>query len=580
MTSARRIAPHLVLALLLLLVLVFAYQVVRTVLELREARVAAGQLPAELRRNDTEALERSLRELEDSSRAAHSHSANLLWDAAALVPFLGDDVEAVQVLSAALADASRDAYAPATTLLTELETDRIREPDGRLDLAAVTRLTEPVEELSTVLERASVAVDGVDADSLLGPLRDVTLNVQRQLGDSLDAARGGTTLSRLLPPMLGAEGSRRYLLVVQNNAETRATGGLPGSLSILEARDGKLSLGAQRAVEDFEVLPEPVLPLTDGERALYGDNLGQNIRDTNLTPDFPRAAELMAALHERSFDQPVDGVVAVDPVALSAVLKATGPVRVAGERFTSRNVVPKLLNEVYLELRTRTEQTAYFDRAARGIFDSLITREVPSLRLLRQLGRAADQRRLLVWSARSEEQAQLAGTKASGALPRDSGEVPRVGLYLNDATASKIEYYLDYRASIRSTACSADGTQDLRVGMVLSSSAPRRGYRLTPFVTGTGKYAAKGTMRLNLRVYAPTGGTITSLTANGDPVRLATSEDRGRQVAVVTMFIRARQQLRLAAEIRTAPGQTADPRLRWTPGVRTENSGTAAASSC
>ncbi len=580
MTSARRIVPHLVLALLLLLLLVFTYQVVRTVLELRQARIAANQLPGELRRNDTEALEQTLRELEDSSRTAHSHSHNLLWDAAAALPFLGDDVTAVQVLSGALADASRDAYAPATTVLTELQTARLREPDGRIDLAAVGRLSEPVEELGTVLARASGEVDDLETDSLLGPLRDVTLGVQRQLGDSLAATRGGMTLTRLLPPMLGAEGPRRYLLVVQNNAETRATGGLPGSLSILEARDGKLTLGAQRAVEDFEVLDEPVLPLTEGERALYGDNLGQNIRDTNLTPDFPRAAELMAALHERSFDQPVDGVVAVDPVALAAVLRATGPVKVGGERFTARNVVPKLLNEVYLELGTRKEQTAYFDRAARGIFDSLITREVPPLRLLRQLGRATEQRRLLVWSARPEEQARLAGTRSSGALPRDTGEVPRVGLYLNDATAAKIEYYLDYRASIRSTGCSVDGAQDLRVGMVLSSSAPRRGYRLSPFVTGAGRYAAKGTMRLNLRIYAPTGGKITGLTANGDPVRLATTDDRGRQVAVVTMFIRARQQLRLAAEIRTAPGQSADPRLRWTPGVWTEKSGTSAASSC
>ena len=116
--------------------------------------------------------------------------------------------------------------------------------------------------------------------------------------------------------------------------------------------------------------------------------------------------------------------------------------------------------------------------------------------------------------------------------------------------------------------------------MVLTSSAPRRGFELSPYVTGIGRYAAKGTMRMNLRLYAPTGGTITRLTANGRPVRIVTREHHGRQVAIVTMFIKAREQVRLAAEIRTRAGQSGDPELRWTPGVRTTTSGVTATSSC
>ncbi len=44
---------------------------------------------------------------------------------------------------------------------------------------------------------------------------------------------------RLLPPMLGADGPREYLLLVQNNAEQRATGGIPGSVVqlLLNARE-------------------------------------------------------------------------------------------------------------------------------------------------------------------------------------------------------------------------------------------------------------------------------------------------------------------------------------------------------
>ena len=87
-------------------------------------------------------------------------------------------------------------------------------------------------------------------------------------------------------------------------------------------------------------------------------------------------------------------------------------------------------------------------------------------------------------------------------------------------------------------------------------------------------------MRMNLRLYAPTGGEITKLTANGRPIRIVAREHDGRQVAIVTMFIKARQEVRLAAEMRTRDGQTGDPVLKWTPGVRTKTSGVTATSSC
>src|SRR6476661_1973796 len=168
--------------------------------------------------------------------------------------------------------------------------------------------------------------------------------------------------------MMCADRPRHYLLEVQSNAEGCSTGGLAGSFIMLNVDHGKVSLGAQRAVDDFPVLTQPVLPLTAEERALYGDNLGENIRDTNLTPDFPRAAELIDALQKRAFGTSIDGVISVDPVVLSAVLRATGPVKVGEDTFTARNVVPRLLNRVYKDLGTRAEQDAYFDRAARGIF--------------------------------------------------------------------------------------------------------------------------------------------------------------------------------------------------------------------
>ena len=579
-TSWRRLLLRVLAGLLLLVVLVFSYQAVRTLLALRQAKNEVHQLSGEIRRNDVSAVKHSLRAIESRSGTARGNSDNFLWDTAAKVPYFGNDVEAIQVMSRALNEASKQAYAPAISLLDTFQSKTLRDSTGKVDLAVVAGLEKPMQQMSTALQGAVDQVNALDSEKLLGPLRNVTANVQDQLDTSLSAAKGGVTVARVLPPMMGADGPRKYLLVVQNNAETRSTGGLPGSLIMLNASDGKVTLGAQRAVDDFDVLSKPVLPLTTEERALYGDNLGENIRDMNLTPDWPRAASLMSALQKESFGTDVDGVISVDPVVLASVLKATGPVTVAGESFTAGNVVSKLLNQVYQRFDTRAQQDAYFDRAARGIFENLLTRDVKPLKLLRQLNKSASQRRFLVWSAHPDEQEQLSGTISSGELPRATGETPHVGFYLNDGTAAKIEYYLDYTTGIRSAGCTAQGSQTLQTGMVLTSSAPRHGYQLSNYIVGTGKYAVKGTMRLNLRIYAPSGGELTKLLANGAPVRMATTEHDGRQVAIVTMRIRAHQEVRLQAEFKTRDGQRGDPVLDWTPGVRTKSSTATAASAC
>ena len=52
-------------------------------------------------------------------------------------------------------------------------------------------------------------------------------------------------------------------------------------------------------------------------------------------------------------------------------------------------------------------------------------------------------------------QANLAGTRAEGALSGDDGATPHVDIGVNDATGSKMSYYLRYWAEVRALDCSA-----------------------------------------------------------------------------------------------------------------------------
>ncbi|MBA2774339.1 MAG: DUF4012 domain-containing protein [Nocardioidaceae bacterium] len=66
---------------------------------------------------------------------------------------------------------------------------------------------------------------------------------------------------KLLPPMLGPDGPRSYLVMFQNTAELRAAGGIPGAIAIIRAAGGKLRLTQQGDAGSLGSYRWPVLPL-------------------------------------------------------------------------------------------------------------------------------------------------------------------------------------------------------------------------------------------------------------------------------------------------------------------------------
>ena len=564
---------------LLLLVVLVGYQAFRTALALRSAQVDAEHLRTQLSARDVPGATRTGRALADDGRTARAHTDNLLWDALGTLPWVGDDVHAVQVVSAVLDDAAGHGLPPALAAYDAVGSAQLRTADGRFDLATIKQLAPSLQRVSTVFSRSEAQVRTLQPAGLVGPLRGPVRTLQDQLEQASGTTRAGAVATRLLPGMLGADGPRTYLLVVQNNAEVRATGGLPGALSILRVRDGKVSLGTQLSTADFSVDKTPALPLTSQERTLYGEKLGTDLRDMNLTPDFPRAAALFRAEVARTQGTRVDGVVAVDPVALSAVLRATGPVQIGQETFSADNVVSKVLNQTYFRFPEPQQQDAYFATVARGIFQRLVGRAGNETALLSGVSEAAGQRRLLVWSDQASEQRLLAGTAVAGALPRDAAG-PQVGMYLNDATMAKLDYYLDYTADLTSRGCTAQGSQDLLARMTLRSSVPRGGAGLPAYVLGPGTVARNGVNRVNLRLYAPAGARLTGLSVNGAAQRITINPFEDRRVASIPLRVRPGEKVEVLVSLRTRAHDEQDAVLQLTPGIRSQPSQVVARSSC
>lgn len=570
-------------AIVCLLLGIFVYQAARTALALNHVKSDAATLARQAKDGDVKQARTTLRDLADQAHTARSHSDNFLWSAAAAVPWIGDDVRAVRVAARAVDTTSRSAAPVALRLYQSLKGDRLRSRTGKFNASEISRLSPGFETLLAGATRADRELGVVDAGDLkLAPVRAATLQFQARLDSLLTLARAGSTASRVLPDMLGARGPRTYLMAEQNNAEIRSSGGVPGSFSVIHVRDGRLSLGQQLSDRDFPDLSSPILPLTPDELALHTNQLAENITAATATPDFPRAAQILDARYRARSGQRVDGVISVDPVALSFLLRATGPVKAGGLTLTSENVVRELLNETYLRISDPAQQDARFSSAAKGIFNALSSRPVSQTALLSEFARMVDQRRFLVWSRHASERTALAGTMISGELPRGRAAATRAGMYLNGAVGTKMQYYLDYTGHVGAPSCSDSGTQQFAAQLRLSSSAPLKGAGLTPYITGGQKPGdpPKGTMLVRLFVFGPTGGRVVALEANGHPVRLVRFRYDGRPVAYLNLLLRPKGHLEVTASLRTAPGTHGDPAFDWTPGIRSAVTRATVTSAC
>jgi hypothetical protein len=238
-----------------------------------------------------------------------------------------------------------------------------------------------------------------------------------------------------------------------------------------------------------------------------------------------------------------------------------------------------LLNEIYFRVADPDLQNKFFAGAAKQVFDAVSAGHGEPRQVLDGLSKAAHERRLFVWSAHAREQRVLEPTALGGALASEATENPRVDVYLNDATAAKMDYYLDYQASVKSENCQA-GRQDLTVDLTMKSKAPKDTGSLPDYVAGSGVGGPRGNIRTTVSVYAPVGGYFESSTSGGEDIPVSSYKHVGRNLVALTVDLAPGQQRKFSFDVVSGPQQREAPMLRVTPGVHGPGVGPVSGSAC
>lgn len=135
-------------------------------------------------------------------------------------------------------------------------------------------------------------------------------------------------LIRILPGLkdfLAINSDKRYLVVFQNNAEMRATGGFIGSYALVDLKKGKIKNieipagGSYDTEGGMRVIMESPQPLHIVKPIWY-------FWDANWWPDWKMSAQNLMWFYEKSGGPSVDGVISLTPDVLADVLRVIGPV--------------------------------------------------------------------------------------------------------------------------------------------------------------------------------------------------------------------------------------------------------------
>ena len=449
------------------------------------------------------------------------------------VPLLGTNVRAVESATraaqvaaeagAGLADSIRQQTPSGSTLAENIYSD------GRVRFEVVRELTSPVVGAADSLRRAQRLV--VDAPQPnIAPLRKQMFRIERQLDDAVAAADRAVTALRVLPALLAEGDGRRYLLAFQSPSEARGGGGFIGLLGVIDVRDGRLDLKTVQPPPHELVDPaSEIQPVAAPSWMVdhYGRSVATNSSDSNLSAHFPSTAPLLARLYRQVTGTPVDGVIAMDPIAMEHLLPATGPIEATRElpRITSDNVVEVVLHDSYRTLEGEQQNEAlravmetFWDRVTRGQLDARL--------FISGLGDAAVGGHLRVYAFDRTTQSALGNLSVAGDFTTEGPHVQTV--FHNSESVSKIDYFFD-RTVETIVQLNVDGSADVTTNVVMKNNAPRDAERSLIY-GGLGPGYTPGENRLALNVVLPVNATIQETSAFGDAVDFEVGNEAGYPV--------------------------------------------------
>lgn len=463
----RHLLPILTGVALLLVGGWFAFSLVTTARQAHRLQAQLDQTKASISALDATRAAADLEALAATAQALRQSTARPAWRVAEFLPFLSATARATTAAAQA-ADGLATAALPLVTAVGSQQTTV-----GKV--MAALDAPDQLAGLRAAADQASRELEQVPAGGIADPLgkllgvSDSIAQAKETLPSLVSALDSASTAGDALRSMLGVKKPTTWMVMAQNPAELRGSGGLFSAYLRVRFTNGNMEIveAGSRKKLDGEFPRASQIPywtaVSPETAATWGPSLGE-WASFNLAPDFPTVARLAAAgMAQRG--TPVDGVIAIDPTTIAAILAGTGPVEHKGVRIDSASAQQFFTRDLYEEF-PGFDDVAAKDELAMGLtyatIDAALKRPLDGSALWEAMSQAVQDGHLKVWSKNEADQAWLESLPLASAFAQHPQDVI-VGFV--NGTGGKLDPYITREVTIDDSSCPADGTVSATIRM-------------------------------------------------------------------------------------------------------------------
>ena len=486
----------------------------------KEVVALVEDVPDAILAGDTASLPATASQVLTLANKINSTVHGTLWNIASKLPYVGSDIKSAQTLGDSLVDLAYNGLIPVSNSLQGLELSDLFS-NRRVNIEKLSSLTGAIATVAPVIERATETIDSLPTANV-SQVRDYIEKVREPLTEINDVLSDVSVFAALLPQVFGSQGTRTYMVIAMNSGELRSSGGLPGAFGFVTVTNGYIEVGDFGAVRDMsdEHMYGRQVSETDEERAFFqGVDLYSSYSELTFLPEFERVGELAleyAAIYWP--DVKVDGVMAVDTNFLQNLMAATGSsVQVDGVTLDGTSANRVLIHDVYMayvkdDVSEESDEffTAAADAAVGAVFDNLGNLGLTEMADL--LTGNSSEGHFFLWMDDDTEQAAVRLLSFSGNLDYDVTE-PQLGVYINDHTWSKIDWYLGCATYVSEGYINGRGGTTYEVTTYIKNNlTEEEAEGLPQYITGVNNTKLRvDDIMSDVYLFAPYGGSITDI---------------------------------------------------------------------
>ncbi len=173
-------------------------------------------------------------------------------------------------------------------------------------------------------------IRGIEVKSKINQAQDLTSQVYQYIKNS-------KPLLSKVSWLLGKDSPRNYLMIFQNDGELRPSGGFWTAYSTMTVKNGKVTPGTASNIYDLDDKINSRVPAPRLIKSYHINVPYLNLRDSNLSPDFPTNAKIFLDQYTKVMGSKnkFDAVVAIDTEILVDMVRVLGKLDTRVGTFTA-----------------------------------------------------------------------------------------------------------------------------------------------------------------------------------------------------------------------------------------------------